>query len=132
MSKFESILLVDDNANCIEFMILALDAEGRCLVTSETSPLFALARIREERPSVVLLDIKMPGVDGFEILARLRSEANAVPVIMLSGSSRQQDVDRAFALGCSGYFQKPNSLAGYRALARAVTAYWCGGELSAA
>jgi CheY-like chemotaxis protein len=63
-------------------------------------PLRALARIREERPSLVLLDIKMPGLDGFGLLAQLRQDGNTLPVLMLSGLARQTDINRAFTLGC--------------------------------
>jgi two-component system OmpR family response regulator len=132
MAKFESVLIIDDNANCIAFMSQALESEGGVHVSSEMVPSHALARIREEKPSLVLLDIKMPGLDGFGLLTQLRNSGNAVPVIMVSGSVRQHDIDRAYALGCNGYFQKPLSLTAYRGLAGAVIAYWRGGELSAA
>ena len=132
MSKFESVLIIDDNAHCIELMSLALESEAGVRVSSELAPLRALTRIREEKPSLVLLDIKMPGLDGFELLAQLRKNGDTVPVLMLSGSARQPDIDRAYSLGCNGYFEKPTSLAAYRALASAMIAYWRCGELSAA
>jgi len=132
MAKFESVLIIDDNASCAAFMSQALESEGAVHVSSEMVPLHALTRIREEKPSLVVLDIKMPGLDGFDLLTQLRTSGNAVPVIMLSGSVRQHDIDRAYALGCSGYFQKPLSLAAYRVLAGAVIAYWRCGELSSA
>jgi two-component system OmpR family response regulator len=132
MAKFDSVLIVDDSERCIEFMSRAFEAEGGIHVSSEMSPLRALARICDERPSLVLLDIKMPGLDGFGLLAQLREEGNALPVIMLSESARQQDINRAYALGCNGYFQKPSSIADYRALVSAVVGYWRRGELSAA
>ena len=132
MAKFESVLLVDDNQQCIDFMARALEAEGGVHVTSEMVPLRALARVHEERPSVVLLDIKMPDLDGFGLLTQLRSEGNATPIIMLSGSARQQDIDHAYELGCSGYFEKPTSIGDYRSLAKTVIGYWRSGELSAA
>jgi len=109
MAKFESVLIIDDNANCIAFMSQALESEGGVQVSSEMVPLHAFARIEEEKPSLVLLDIKMHGLDGFGLLTQLRNSGNDLPVIMLSGSVRQSDVDRAYALGCNGYFQKPVS-----------------------
>ncbi|MDP3736189.1 MAG: response regulator [Hyphomonadaceae bacterium] len=132
MAKLESVLIIDDNANCIAFMSLALEAEGGFRVSSEMDPLRGAARIREQKPSLVVLDIKMPRLDGFGVLTQVRSEGNSVPMIMVSGSVRQQDIDHAYALGCNGYFEKPTSLAGYRSLANAVVAYWRCGEFSAA
>lgn len=132
MAKLESVMIVDDNTTCIAFMSRALESAGGVQVGSEMDPLRALARIREEKPSLVLLDIKMPGLDGFSLLTQLRNSGSSVPIVMLSGSALQRDIDRAYALGCNGYFQKPVSLAAYGVIARAVITYWRCGELSAA
>ncbi len=60
-------------------------------------------------PNLVLLDIMLPFVDGFELLERIRSNADwaATPVIMLSGRSRTHDMERALAIGASDYMLKP-------------------------
>jgi CheY-like chemotaxis protein len=129
MAKFESLLIVDDSQRCIEIISMALEAEGGVYVDSETEPARALERIRQERPSLVLLDIKMPGLDGFGVLSLLRAEGNTSPIVMFSGSARQTDIDRAYALGCNGYVQKPTSIDDYRALAGAIVSYWRRGEL---
>ena len=129
MAKFESLLIVDDNQSCIEIISTALEAEGGVLISSETEPARALERIRSERPGLVLLDIKMPGLDGFSVLSLLRGEGNTSPIVMFSGSARQADVDRAYALGCNGYVQKPTTMDDYRALAGAIVTYWRRGEL---
>jgi CheY-like chemotaxis protein len=88
-----------------------------------------MQRIHSDRPDLILLDIKMPGVDGFMVLADLRNAGNNLPVLMCSGSDLQSDIDRAFELGCNGYFVKPAGIDGYRRMASAVANYWSGSEL---
>lgn len=124
MAELGSILVVDDSERCIEIISMALEAEGGVKVSAETVSARAIERIRREQPELVLLDIKMPDVDGFTVLSLLRSEGNRAPVVMLSGSGRQTDIDRAYALGCNGYLQKPNSVAEYRQLASTIVDYW--------
>ncbi len=129
MAKLESLLIVDDNERCLEFMSLAFQSRGGFSVLTETRPIAALDRIRQEKPDLVVLDVKMPELDGFSVLALLRGEGNPVPVVMCSGSARQQDVDRAYASGCNGYVEKPASLEDYRGMASAIIDYWGRSEL---
>ncbi len=129
MSKLASVLIVDDNPRCLEFMTLAFTAQGGVHVAGETKPIIALDRIRTEKPDLVVLDVKMPELDGFGVLSLLRSEGNSVPVVMCSGSALQKDIDRAYAGGCSGYLEKPTTLEDYRSLAGAIVDYWSRGEL---
>jgi CheY-like chemotaxis protein len=129
MAKLTSVLIVDDNDRCVEFMSLAFKSHGGVDVSAETASVKALDRIRNEKPDLILLDIKMPDMDGFGVLARLRGEGNAAPVVMCSGSALQKDVDRAYALGCNGYVEKPTTLDGYRSMAGAIVEYWRRGEL---
>lgn len=110
-------------------MTLAFTAQGGVKVASELRPVHALDRIRSEKPDLVMLDVKMPEVDGFTVLSLLRGEGNPVPVVMCSGSALQKDVDRAYASGCNGYLEKPATLEDYRAMAGAVVEYWRRGEL---
>jgi CheY-like chemotaxis protein len=129
MSKLASVMIVDDNPRCLEFMTLAFSAQGSVSVTGEMKPVAALDRIRAEKPDLVVLDVKMPDLDGFGLLSVLRGEGNPVPVVMCSGSALQKDVDRAYAGGCSGYMEKPTTLEDYRAMADAIVDYWSRGEL---
>jgi two-component system OmpR family response regulator len=129
MTKLASVLIVDDNPNCLEFMTLAFEAHGGVEVAGEMRPVAALDRIRTEKPDLVVLDVKMPDLDGFGLLGMLRGEGNSVPVVMCSGSALQKDVDRAYAGGCSGYVEKPATLEDYRTMASAIVEYWRRGEL---
>lgn len=129
MAKLASVLVVDDNPRCLEFMTLAFTAHGGVEVRSEMKPVIALDRIRAEKPDLVVLDLKMPELDGFGILSLLRNEGNPVPIVMCSGSALQKDVDRAYAGGCSGYVEKPATMEDYRIMAGAIVEYWRRGEL---
>ena len=129
MAKLANVLIVDDNPRCLEFMTLAFTAHGGVNVASELRSVNAVDRIRTEKPDLVVLDVKMPDVDGFAVLSLLRGEGNSVPVVMCLGSALQKDVDRAYASGCNGYIEKPTTLEDYRAMAAAVVEYWRRGEL---
>jgi two-component system OmpR family response regulator len=129
MSKLASVFIVDDNPRCLEFMTLAFTAHGGVSVSSERKPSAAIDRIRQEKPDLVVLDVKMPDVDGFGVLAMVRGEGNPVPIVMCSGSALQKDVDRAYAGGCSGYVEKPATLEDYRQMAGAIIEYWRRSEL---
>ncbi|HOZ28467.1 MAG TPA: response regulator [Hyphomonadaceae bacterium] len=129
MSKLATVLIVDDNPRCLEFMTLAFAAQGGITVSSEIKPVTALDRIRSEKPDLVVLDVKMPELDGFGVLSLLRGEGNPVPVVMCSGSALQNDIDRAYAGGCSGYLEKPTTMEDYRTMAGAILQYWKRGEL---
>src|SRR5215510_13732206 len=87
MAKLASVLIVDDNPRCLEFMTLAFESQGGVEVSSELRPVAALDRIRAEKPDLVMLDVKMPEIDGFGVLSMLRGEGNSVPVVMCSGSA---------------------------------------------
>ncbi|MDP3739493.1 MAG: response regulator [Hyphomonadaceae bacterium] len=129
MTKLANVFIVDDNLHCLEFLTLAFQSHSGVDVTGEIKPVTALGRIRKEMPDLVMLDIKMPDLDGFGLLAMLRGEGNFVPIVMCSGSTRQKDVDRAYAEGCNGYVEKPSTLEDYRSMAGAIVDYWRRGEL---
>jgi len=77
-------------------------------------------------PKVVLLDLKLPKVDGLEVLRHLKGEARtkAVPIVVLTSSREEPDIERAYALGANSYIVKPVD---FEAFARAVSdvgLYW--------
>lgn len=81
-------------------------------------------RARFPRPILVLLDIKMPGKSGLEVLARLRAAGSPLPVIMLTASTSPRDVAEAFRLGANSFLVKPSSLGELVELLRALKGYW--------
>jgi CheY-like chemotaxis protein len=77
-------------------------------------------------PDCVILDLKMPKVDGFEVLEFIKShpELAVIPTIVWSGSLDARDVKRAYCLGANGYVTKPNSPEEFRSTLEAVFKYW--------
>ncbi len=112
------LLLVDDDATLLHFMSEYLQEEG-FQVQSATSGRQALRRLYDGRPDLVVLDIMMPGMDGWEVCARIR-ELSQVPVIFLTAKNTEADKLRGFRLGVDDYVTKPFSLAELAARIRAV------------
>lgn len=105
--KDKLILVVDDEVHMVKFMRMNLELEG-ARVLSASNGREALERAREDMPDVVLLDIMMPGMDGFETLRRLR-EFSQVPVLILTAKDEEEDRVRGLELGADDYIGKPFS-----------------------
>jgi len=83
-------------------------------------------RARHPFPKLVLLDLKMPRMDGFEVLTTVRQRLGftQLPVIVLTHSDNPADIKRAYELGATSYFQKPQSLEGLDEMIHVLHAYW--------
>jgi CheY-like chemotaxis protein len=83
-------------------------------------------RLRHPLPAFLLLDIKMPGVSGFDVLSRIRADEKlrGLPVLMLTASSAPSDIAEAHRLGANGFFIKPSSVAELVDLLKAVDGCW--------
>jgi two-component system KDP operon response regulator KdpE len=101
------VLVVDDEPRMINFMRMNLELEGARVVSAENGK-EALERAREDMPDVLLLDIMMPEMDGFEALKRLR-EFSQVPVLILTAKDEEDDRVRGLELGADDYISKPFS-----------------------
>jgi len=101
------ILVVDDEPRMIRFIRLNLEHDG-FEVTEATDGLAALKQVRDTLPDLVLLDVAMPELDGFETLRLLREISN-VPVIMLTARGEEDDRVRGLELGADDYVTKPFS-----------------------
>jgi two-component system NarL family response regulator len=101
------ILLVDDHSVVRMGLaaVLALD-EGLTVVAEAEDGAQALERFRTERPDVVLMDVRMPGMGGLEALRVLRGQAPEARVLMLTTSDLDEDLQRAIEGGAAGYLQK--------------------------
>ena len=102
------ILVVDDDPILREFAGVYLSSPA-AEVTSVPDGEAALAAIRARRFDVVLLDVDMPGLDGFQVLERIRGDAATVdlPVIVVTGREDIASIDRAYALGATSFVIKP-------------------------
>ena len=105
------ILVCDDTPDILEMVQLILETEGFEVKTAAAGRevLIALAK---EIPDLVLLDLRMPGLDGFGVLRELRLRSGpAPPVIILSAKSMEEDRQAALAAGAKGYLVKPFTVA---------------------
>jgi DNA-binding response OmpR family regulator len=101
------ILVVDDESRMRQFIRMNLELEGYRVGEAENG-LAALDKVRDELPDLVLLDVMMPKLDGFETL-RLIREVSSVPVIMLTVKAEEEDKVRGLELGADDYVTKPFS-----------------------
>jgi two-component system KDP operon response regulator KdpE len=101
------ILVVDDESRMVRFVRMNLELEGYRVAEAGTG-MEALEKVRDELPDLVLLDVMMPEMDGFETLERLR-EISTVPVIMLTVKGDEEDRIRGLELGADDYVTKPFS-----------------------
>lgn len=101
----QTVLVVDDEPSIRRFLRHILEAEGFLVIESRSGE-DAVAIAQRETPSLVLLDLVLPDIDGFEVLARLKEkpETSSIPVIILSII---EDEERCFRLGASDYLPKP-------------------------
>ena len=106
-SRARRVLVVDDEPRMIHFIRLNLDHDGYEVIEA-TSGTEALELLRDRMPDLILLDVMMPDMDGFETLQLLR-EISTVPVIMLTAKGEEEDRVRGLELGADDYITKPFS-----------------------
>lgn len=106
----EKILVVDDEEDILELVRYNLAKEGY-QVQGVTSGELALAKAREDRPDLIVLDLMLPGVDGLDVCRQLRSgpETASVPIVMLTAKTEDADVVTGLELGADDYVTKPFS-----------------------
>jgi CheY-like chemotaxis protein len=110
------ILIADDNPTGRELVRAILESDGY-EVHEAVDGLHAVAQARDVRPHLVILDLHMPGLDGFGVVAVLRQDASfaATPIMALTASAMMGDRERALASGFTGYVTKPIRMADLRA-----------------
>src|SRR5690606_4844552 len=111
------LLVVEDDSDTAESLRLVLEANGAEVRVATSGPK-ALATFGSFEPEAVLLDIGLPGMDGYEVARRLRAEfpSRAVPIIALTGWGRDEDVQRARDAGFDDHLVKPVDIAALRRL----------------
>jgi two-component system nitrogen regulation response regulator NtrX len=102
------ILVIDDEAGIRESMRRTLEYQGYHFIGAATGP-EGLALIERDPPDLVFLDIKMPGMDGLEVLERIKTANPMLPVVMVSGHGTAQNAFEARDRGASGFIEKPFS-----------------------
>ena len=104
------ILLVDDEDGFRRPMEFWLKAKGYQVIGVNNGA-DALTQIERERPTIVYLDMKMPGMNGIETLTKIREKDKTLPVIMITAYGTPNDMKAAEALGVSGFFMKDDDFA---------------------
>jgi two-component system, OmpR family, response regulator len=103
------VLVVDDEPNITELLSMALRHEGFAVQTAGTGR-GALAAVSQFRPALVILDIMLPDLDGFEVLRRLSAAGSKVPIIFLTARDATEDKVHGLTVGGDDYVSKPFSL----------------------
>jgi CheY-like chemotaxis protein len=133
----KTILLVEDNASDEKLTVLAF---RKCGVANEVTVvrdgaealdyLFATGahagRDTAVLPTVILLDLKLPKIDGLEVLRRIRADERTklVPVVVLTASKEDEDILRSYSLGANAYVRKPVDFAEFAQAAKTLGLFW--------
>jgi two-component system alkaline phosphatase synthesis response regulator PhoP len=103
------VLVVDDEMDFLEMIRLRLEANNYEVVTASDGE-EALKEVRRDKPDVVLLDILMPGIDGFEVLKKIRMEHKDLPIFIITAFSNEERFKLANKLNASGFIVKTDDL----------------------
>ena len=117
--RIPQVLVVDDEPNIRELVQVALKFHG-CAVSTAGTGADALRLAESTRPDLIVLDVVLPDLDGFEVCRRLRAGGNEVPVIFLTARDTSSDTVTGLALGGDDYVTKPFSVEALVARVRAV------------
>ncbi|WP_406660752.1 response regulator [Methanolobus sp. ZRKC3] len=117
----KKILIVDEEVDALTALKVALEADGYNVIEA-LDGFEGISKARSENPDVILLDIMMPGMDGFEVCRRLRSDPQLsdIPVIMLTAKGEVDDKVEGLETGADDYVTKPFNLKELRARIKSV------------
>lgn len=136
MDEVKRILLAEDNANDVELTLAALSEHNlanEVVVTHDGAEaldyLYRRGQFKlrkNENPAVVLLDIKMPKMDGIEVLRQIKSDKNLcnIPVVMLTSSKEEKDLVESYRLGVNAYVVKPVDFQQFIEAVRNLGLFW--------
>ncbi|MEP3629851.1 MAG: response regulator [Hyphomicrobiales bacterium] len=121
------ILLVDDDDIDADFLQRALvKSNSEIEITRASDGQRALQLLNDQTPDLIILDLVMPGIHGFDVLLEIRSNSTyaTIPVLVCSGSDARDDVINSQKMGANAYIVKPQSPAEYRSLAESLNSFW--------
>ncbi len=136
MPHIKRILLVDDNLNDLELTLNTLKENhltNEVVVVHDGAEALdflyrrgAFAGRADGQPAVVLLDIKMPKVDGLEVLRQIKSDPDlkTIPVVLLTSSREEQDLVRGYEFGVNGYVVKPVDFGQFAETIKRLSLFW--------
>jgi len=103
--KTHTILVIEDNEDMLQLLSRILEAEGYRVILASAGN-YAIGLLKAEKPDLILLDIMMPGPDGYDTLASIRQHSNA-PVIMVTAKREPEAIQKSVSLGADDYVKKP-------------------------
>lgn len=137
IDRLEIVLLVEDDPDHVELILASLQKVGRlineinCVEDGQKAIEYMTwtGKYNKEnapRPGLILLDIKLPFKDGFEVLKELKSDKRfkTIPIVMLTTTSKSEDITRALDLGANDYIVKPVSWKDFEMKIRSLGKYW--------
>jgi CheY-like chemotaxis protein len=136
MTELKRILLAEDNPNDVELTLAALGElhlANEVVVVRDGSEALDYLKRRgtfaartNEDPAVIMLDLKMPKVDGLEVLRQVRADSRlkTLPIVMLTSSREEQDLVKSYELGVSAYVVKPVDFQQFISTVRELGLFW--------
>ena len=123
------VLLVEDNPSDVELTLRALQKRNlanRVVVARDGVEALQLLERAEAPPKVVLLDLKLPKLNGLEVLRRMKSDdrTRRIPVVVLTSSHEEPDVEESYRLGVDSYIVKPVDFESFASAVAEVGLYW--------
>jgi len=123
------VLLVEDNPSDVELTLRALQKRNlanRVVVARDGVEALQLLERAEQPPKVVLLDLKLPKLNGLEVLRRMKSDdrTRRIPVVVLTSSHEEPDVEESYRLGVNSYIVKPVDFESFASAVAEVGLYW--------
>jgi len=103
-----TVLYIEDNEQNLYLVTFLLNAKGYEVLQAREGP-EGIAMAADHRPDLILLDIQLPGMDGYAVAKRLRQNPDVAqtPIVALTSFAMAGDREKAFGAGCSGYIEKP-------------------------
>jgi CheY-like chemotaxis protein len=130
-NKEVEVLLIEDSQDDAELMIRALGAKLGNKIThlkdgQEAVDFFFGSERNQSLPSLILLDLKLPKVNGIEVLQQLKSNpaTKKIPVVIMTSSKENQDLQRCYELGANSYVVKPTDFRAFVEATEGVGLYW--------
>ncbi len=131
MTKKYEIILVEDtpeDAELIQRSFKKLGANGhvKWFNNGKDSLEYIQATAKDNKPRILVLDYKMPGLSGKDVLERVRAneDTRPLPVIMFSSSNQIKDIEACYALGANSYVVKPSDFKEFDAIVSSMSSYW--------
>jgi two-component system response regulator len=125
----KTILLVEDNASDEKLTLLAFKKCGvsnEVVVARDGAEALDLLFGSSPLPTLVLLDLKLPKIDGLEVLRRIRADERTklLPVVIMTASKQEEDVFRSYALGANAYVRKPVEFSAFVEASKTLGLFW--------